>query len=382
MEVINFFLTVWVRLNKLTLPILAIGLMAVGIFNYYLLRRAATILPSKLPDAMLALKAAPDVTALVPAWNEAGTIEAHIRSFKKLRYPHKELILIAGGNDHTFNIASQYADEEVRVIPQQPGKGKQVALRDGLQHVTGDIIYLSDADCLFDDDSFERTLAPLINDNWPAATGASKSFDHQLRNPLVAFQVAVDQWALINTPDPSPGLMGRNCAIQTYTLKQSGGFDAPAPTGTDYTLARQLIRQGYTIKNVKQSLIESEYPSTLKLYYHKRSRWLRNVIVIGFTTRDYALLFQALRGSLQGGFLLAAPLAAFVLGSVWFVLWLIVISHALFSRIRYIVLARYSVPVEKETVAIIAGLMLPVDLWIWATAFLQVFDPNARSSWH
>ncbi len=381
-SIIDIIAAVWSQLNQFALLILVVGLAFIGVVNYNRLRRLLRNRPPISAEGVPALQATPRISALVPAWNEAEGIEAHIRSFKGLRYPNKELILIAGGSDPTFEAASKYADETVKVIAQQAGKGKQVALRDGVVYATGEIVYLTDADCLFDDDSFERTLAPLINDNYAAATGSSKPIALQFWNPLVAFQFAVNQWALRHAADPSPGLLGRNCAVKTDVLKQTGGFDAPAPTGTDYTLARQLIRHGYTIKNVKQSLIETEFPDALQPYYHKRSRWLRNEIFIGFATGDYRQAVRALRTSVQGGALLIAPFLAPWLGPIWFVLWLCVIAYMAASRVRYIALARYPVPVNKLSVVGAATAILPVDLWIWAASFVQLFNARMRTRWN
>ncbi|NJK33015.1 MAG: glycosyltransferase [Deltaproteobacteria bacterium] len=85
---------------------------------------------------------------LVAAWHEADHIGAHIAAFQALRYPNKELILCAGGADGTCAIAQGCANESIHILEQMPGEGKQRALRRCYAAASGELIYLTDADCL------------------------------------------------------------------------------------------------------------------------------------------------------------------------------------------------------------------------------------------
>ena len=113
----------------------------------------------------------PLVSVLVAAWNEAAHINRHIESFLALRYPNKELVLCAGGNDGTLDLAYACAGPQVELLPQAPGEGKQRALARSFHQARGEVIFLTDADCELADEPFERTLWPVIGYGEQVATG-------------------------------------------------------------------------------------------------------------------------------------------------------------------------------------------------------------------
>ena len=123
----------------------------------------------------------PLVSVLVAAWNEGERIEQHIQHFLALRYPNKELILCAGGQDGCYEQALAYQSaSQVRVFEQQAGEGKQKALHRCLPYTKGSIVFLTDADCLLDDEAFERTLYPVVAGNTQVCTGSSQPHAAQL----------------------------------------------------------------------------------------------------------------------------------------------------------------------------------------------------------
>jgi hypothetical protein len=141
----------------------------------------------------------PQVSVLVAAWNEADRIRDHITSFHELKYPNKELILCVGGNDGSYNIARQMEIAGVQVLKQEPGEGKQCALRRCLRYANGEIVFLTDADCLLDDHSFERTLSPIIDDGEYATSGWVRPFNEQLDNPFIEYLWLNKQYWISNS---------------------------------------------------------------------------------------------------------------------------------------------------------------------------------------
>lgn len=360
------------------------GLVVVMLWNWYKWRqdRALVIQLRERRSKPVKLKATPEVSVLVAAWNEAHIIQEHIESFLRLRYPNKELILCAGGGDDTYEIARRCARDRVVVLEQRPGEGKQRVLWRCLERATGEVIFLTDADCLLNDEAFERTLAPLINEELAASTGNSRPLSHQLSDPFVNYQWAADHYALLRASDTSPGLLGRNCAIKVEVLKHVGAFEPAAPTGTDYVLARQLLHHGYSIRYVRFSAVETEYPTDFSAYFRQRSRWLRNLITIGLKSGDYVQAWYGLRSTILATCLLTMPLLAFVLGPVVLALWASILTYGILARIRYVALhSESSEDVYKPRVAVVGILSLGVDLLIWSGALIQCLVPAWRSRW-
>ena len=379
----SFLRWMWAWLNKRAGWLCLGGLGLVALWNWRAWRRdraLAARLRAEEPEPV-ELGATPRVSVLVAAWNEADMIEGHIESFLALRYPDKELILCAGGSDGTYALARRYADALVRVLEQQPGEGKQRALRRSLEHASGRVIFLTDADCLLNDEAFERTLAPVVNGTGVASTGTCKPLGHQSKYAFVVYQWAVDHYASLRAPDTSPGLLGRNSAIDRKVLDTVGAFETDVPTGTDYILARQLMRAGYSIHFARFSSVETEYTTNASAYFHQRSRWLRNIIVIGLRTHDYGQVYYGLRTATLGAGVAVMPLLGFPLGSIALVSWVVVLAHGMLSRIRYVALHPGTNGPSRLRLAAVAVLSLGLDLLVWGSVLAQCLLPSWRRRW-
>lgn len=380
----TFFVTLYDLSNQLALPLFVIGFLLLAMRAVITLRRLRLIAKHWQAEVgrPVTLRAHPLVSVLVAAWNEADNIEAHIRAFQALRYPSKELILCAGGNDNTYALAQKAAngDPSIQVLEQPAGQGKQRSLKQALFHAQGEIIYLTDADCLVNDNAFERVLAPLINDGADAATGSSVPLPRQRGRGIIDYLWAVDfRWNLALT-DPSPGLLGRNCAVTRQTLEATGGFDRDAFSGTDYTLARQIISSGRKIRGVNTSIVESETPSTIQKYFKQRVRWLRNMIIIGHETNDPSAVKHALMGAGISIAFFVLPLFTLVLGASILALWGLLLAQALFARAVDVLLLELNGAARWR--AFLAGSVLFwVDAAMRIEAVAEGMFPALRSEW-
>jgi cellulose synthase/poly-beta-1,6-N-acetylglucosamine synthase-like glycosyltransferase len=363
--------------------VLLLGLGLVALWNWRQWRRDRTLNRQRREQkpTPVELNATLRVSVLVAAWNEADLIQQHVESFLALRYPDKELVLCAGGQDGTYELSRCYMSTLVRVLEQRPGEGKQRALRRCLEQATGAVIYLTDGDCLFSDETFERTLAPVINREAAASTGRSRPLSRQLDSAFVAYQWTADEYEALRAPATSPGLLGRNCAIRAEALETIGAFEHVAPTGTDYLLARQLLRSGYSIVHVRSSAVETRYPASLSAYFRQRSRWLGNLIVIGLKTGDVRQAYYGLRSAALGTGILLMPLLAFAFGPVVLALWFVALGHGVLARIRYVSLHEFPGDVPKYKIAAAGILTLAVDLLGWGSAWARCLLSSWRYRW-
>jgi len=248
--------------------------------------------------------ALPPFTALVAAWGEGPRVEAHIRSFKAMRWPEAELIVVAGGQDDTYARAKALEGDGVRVLEQKPGMGKQRSLREALKYARHDLIFLTDADCLFEREVLQKLFAPILEGRYQAVTGGSRPLPSQAGNPLADYERAREVVFFAKHPAESDGLLGRNAALTRAALERAGAFAEDVPTGTDYHLAKKLREAGYAIGYVRESLIASEYPATARSYLQRRRRWVKNLLVHDPQKNRPALI----RGALFALLVLLAPL--------------------------------------------------------------------------
>lgn len=358
------------------------GLVVVVCWNGYKWRQNRALawqLRVREPQPM-ELTATPKVSVLVAAWNETDIIREHVESFLRLRYPNRELILCAGGDDGTYDVARQYAGEGVIVLQQQPGAGKQRALQRCWRRASGEVIFLTDADCLLDDDAFSRTLAPVVLEREDVATGTSRPLQAQLGNPFVVYQWCRDLFADARQPQYLSGTLGRNCAVRSEALVQIGGFGAQVRTGTDYHMAKLLTKHGYRIRYVRGSAVESQYPESFRSYLRRQSRWLRNLLVHGPGFGDYSWVAKALKTSLLGWMMLLLPLVSLVAGPIVLALWGLLLAHALLGKVRYANFAHWYRGVE---IPVKQYLLIPVytfvDFVAWSLPLIDLF--TRRHQW-
>ncbi len=329
----------------------------------------------------------PLVSVLVAAWNEGERIEQHIQHVLALRYPNKELILCAGGQDGCYETARSYQNQsqstsQVRVMEQQAGEGKQNALHRCLPYAQGSIVFLTDADCLLDDEAFERTLYPVVAGNTQVSTGSSQPHPSQLANSFVATQVASQLYGDLHAPSYGEGLLGRNCALNRALLEQSGGLAASAPTGTDYVLAKMLLRQGVKIRQVPHSRVVTTYPTEIAAYIRQQRRWVRNVALHGLRFQAFGEVKASLTTSLVGFMMLLLPILSLAGRKNALFVWLLLLWHGVLSRVRYlyIVQAVFGVPIRLKQL-ILQPFMLLLDCIAWSQPLLDYLLPERRKEW-
>jgi cellulose synthase/poly-beta-1,6-N-acetylglucosamine synthase-like glycosyltransferase len=324
----------------------------------------------------------PLVTLLVAAWNEAPQIRSFIASLASLRYPHKQLVLVAGGDDGTFTLAQAYAGPQVVVLPQWPGDGKQRALRRGFDHALGQVIYFTDADCRLDDLSFESLLWPLAAGQEQAVTGASRPFPADLRRPIILNQAAPQIYSAYHAPRYAAGLLGRNCAVTRTLLAATCALDHSAPTGTDYVLAKALLQTGARLRHQPASQVATRYPARLLPYLRQQRRWLLTLYRHGRRFSAPPDQRAALQTMHLGLLMLALPLAAPLLGPWLLTLWALLALHACLSRVRYLAFTARILSI-KPTLR--AYLSIPfcflIDLLAWARPLLDFLTPHRQVPW-
>ncbi|MBV9120748.1 MAG: glycosyltransferase family 2 protein [Chloroflexi bacterium] len=330
------------------------------------------------------LKETSRVSILVAAWNEGARLRPHIESVLRLRYPNREYILAAGGNDGTYELARTYAGR-CTVLEQLPGEGKQRALRRCLAAATGDVIFLTDADCVLDDDSFEAVIAPILDKEVQATSGGSRARRGASLGLLASYRWAADAYAEAHMPDEIAGLLGRNCALSRQALRAAGDFQEDVASGTDYHLAQSLVSAGFGIRHVAGSMVETDYPDRYRAYARQQRRWLRNLVLHGwrFGARRDAMV--SLVTSLVGLGMCLAPIAAVVLGPVIWAAWIVAVIHSSLSKLRYLAFTarRFHPEGPRLSPTLVAGLV-PLTMFefgVWALPLLDYVIPKRRTQW-
>jgi cellulose synthase/poly-beta-1,6-N-acetylglucosamine synthase-like glycosyltransferase len=274
------------------------------------------------------------VSALVPAWNESDRIGGCIESLLQIDNPPLEIFVSAGGDDGTWEIASQFTGDRLTVVRQEPGEGKQRALRNLLRYARGDILYLTDGDSRVSADTFRQLLEPIIAGEAEVVTGSYRPYDDELDRPFVLYQWSIDREVDRHRTPRSEGISGANTAITRRALLASGAFDADVPTGTDYHLARQLRGAGIDILYI-DAPVETQYATSADVFMNRRARWLRNTMMHGLRFNDLGEIKATAATLTLGAGACLAPLSWRWTKRAGVGTWLLGLSYLLFLRQRY-----------------------------------------------
>jgi glycosyltransferase involved in cell wall biosynthesis len=105
------------------------------------------------------------VSLIIPVYNESAHLQRFLETIDNLELPiEKELVIIDDcSRDNSAEILRQYPFRSgVQLIYQPHNQGKGAALRTGIEHATGDIIGIQDADFEYEPTDIPRLLQPLL----------------------------------------------------------------------------------------------------------------------------------------------------------------------------------------------------------------------------
>ncbi len=220
---------------------------------FFLGSRRIHQLPHQAPDVW------PEISVLVAARNEEENIGACIASLLEQDYPQERieiLIINDESEDRTLEIAQAYereAGEKLRVfttIPEEShAKGKARAIAQGIDHATGEIILLTDADCIAPK-TWARSVVEHFRPEVDVYGGFTLVRDTGLFSGLQQLDwihlhtLASDSMAF-NSPI---GVIGNNFAFRRKAYEDVGGYRKVRFTVTeDFALFMAMHRAGKKI---------------------------------------------------------------------------------------------------------------------------------------
>ncbi|HTU79966.1 MAG TPA: glycosyltransferase family 2 protein [Solirubrobacteraceae bacterium] len=187
------------------------------------------------------------VTFLIPAYNEAATIDEVLRRIAALKLDYEAIVVDDGSTDATAEIVGERESARVRLL-RKPNGGKGSALRFGVPYCTGDIIVVQDADMEYDPSDVPSLIEPIESDRADVVYGSRLSggkpqraymFWHMVGNRFLSLLTGL----LFNTTltDMETGYKAfRADALKRLQLTEDGFGIEPEITG-------QICRHGFRI---------------------------------------------------------------------------------------------------------------------------------------
>ncbi len=288
---------------------------------------------------VLGSRAAPTVSMLVPAHNEASTVVQSVRAILTLRYPNLEVVLVNdGSSDATLEVLSrefelvalhpicrhQIEHAPVRglyrsrlkpkllVVDKQNG-GKADALNAGLDVASGELVCAIDADTLIEPDALLRMVRPFLhNDDVVAAGGTVRVANgSQVRGGrvsvarpprrMIAGIQSVEYLRAFLFGRLGWNRLGGNLIIsgafglfRRDPVIAAGGY-VHDTVGEDMELVARLRRQGiergtpHRVEFIPDPVAWTEVPESLRVLGRQRDRWQRGLADVLVRNRDVLL---------------------------------------------------------------------------------------------
>jgi cellulose synthase/poly-beta-1,6-N-acetylglucosamine synthase-like glycosyltransferase len=270
----------------------------------------------------------PGISIIVPAYNEALTIAAAVRSMLQLDYPDFEIIVVNDGSkDNTLEVlvrefGLRRFPEAYRVLlsvqpvrglyrsPEHPqlcvidkaNGGRSDAVNAGINASQRGLICLVDADSVLLRDSLRRLVRPFMQDPRVVACGGTVRISNGCRivrgylnevdvprNWLARMQVVEYLrsflygrlgWSLLNALPLISGAFG---LFRRAEVVQAGGLSV-GTIGEDMELVLRLHRlmrrqrRDYRIVFAPDAVCWTEAPESLRVLRSQRTRWQRGLM--------------------------------------------------------------------------------------------------------
>ena len=104
------------------------------------------------------------LTIIIPVYNELNTIEKIINKVLVQNYIDKEIIIIDdGSNDGTTEIIKKNIEKKIsKAIYLKKNSGKGAAIKSAIDHITGDMVIIQDADLEYNPDDYKFLIDPIL----------------------------------------------------------------------------------------------------------------------------------------------------------------------------------------------------------------------------
>jgi cellulose synthase/poly-beta-1,6-N-acetylglucosamine synthase-like glycosyltransferase len=248
----------------------------------------------------------PTATIVIAARNEEENIGRCLESLVRLTYPREllEIIIVDDrSTDRTAEIIGKYGSEHphIRVLSAEPGsgllRGKANAVTQGIEATKGEIILLTDADCIVPPSWVEETVKYFAD----SRVGIVAGFTYLEGKRLFSQMQALDWFGLFSVAAAGVrvGLpitaVGTNLHVRRTAYEKVGGYRGiPFSVTEDYALFHAVTeRTDYVARfPIDPGMLVDTRPSpNWKSLYHQKKRWF--VGGIGMATK-YILFFAVL----------------------------------------------------------------------------------------
>ena len=300
------------------------------------------------------LKSIPKVTVIIPAWKEDEVFKNGLTSLAKLNYPNLKVVVNAGGDKKTIEIASSFGNfDNFLILLQESGTsraatGKIKALNNCLPHVDQGIVFLTDADVIFTDEIILRMIYPIVNLGEDVVIGGVRPLESQENSDFVLY-LKINRNPLFKSKFnryQKGSVSGANTALRYEVIKSIGKFNDKNIYAEDRSRGEDIELKGY--KNYKltdyRGRIYTELPDNFKTWYNQKLRWNENFIIYAYQKKKRNLL-KPLLLFLYSLCIIIFPFLIFI-NPLFLIIFIYFLFNSYLKKVRKVLFYRRTIPVQ------------------------------------
>ncbi|MCD6371224.1 MAG: glycosyltransferase family 2 protein, partial [Candidatus Aenigmarchaeota archaeon] len=218
----------------------------------------------------------PLVSIIIPAWNEEKNIKNAIISCLALDYPKKEIIVVNDGStDKTKEICEEFSKKGLIKLINKENGGKASALNAGIEVAKGEYVCCLDADSFFEPKALKQMVGYFEDPKVGAVTSSMKVYKPKNWLQMVQwleYIFAIYLRKLMSYLNCLYVVPGPGGIYRKDVLERIGGFDENSIT-EDMEIAFRIQKEGYTIKNSVNAVVQTVVPDKFIPLVKQRIRW-------------------------------------------------------------------------------------------------------------
>lgn len=259
---------------------IVLAIFLASIYAFLILRYLIVWLGTPTTHSRPLVNPFPVVTILIAARNEEDRIADLLRAVLAQDYPAFDVILVDDhSDDNTVEIALATGDSRLRIVELEKGEeGKKMAIAKGINKVRGELVLLTDADCVMRQGWMRTMVNALLRQTARVVTGPV--LIGKGRGVLTVFQELEYLGMAAVTSATKFHFLGNgaNLLLAKKTFEEVGGFagNDQFSSGDDLFLIEKIQRlypDSLEFCKSREAVVYTKAEETVRGFLRQRLRW-------------------------------------------------------------------------------------------------------------
>ena len=235
----------------------------------------------------------PRVSLLIMAFNEESVIRKKIENSLQLNYPAEKLEIVvvdSCSTDKTAGICREYS--QIKLIQEEERRGKSMAVKFGMEHASGEIIVVTDANAFYDPNALRELIANFAD---PVVGGVTGAFEQRTESSQSGIALTGEEyWKRERMLRRYETKLHSVIALsgEMSAFRKAPAMDIQYYSGADdFDMTLHLIKKGYRIIYEPKAKAWEKAADNLKDFMDQRIKVIAMAITVT-THQMFSVIFN------------------------------------------------------------------------------------------